>query len=120
MIALTRIFTIIITNWTSITLSTVEEVVALAVNSPSRPTPKLGNTCAGISNAKTWRKVVKIRERFREIHTEGQEDREGHFDLVFEDWGEERTGDENELEQVRKAGGLGWVLRPSGKGAKIE
>ncbi len=45
------------------------EFLALAMN--SSPSPRLQNTCAGVSTANTWRQEIAVRETYR-----------GHLELV--------------------------------------
>jgi len=42
--------------------STLGELLALALN--SSPSPALQNTCAGVSEARTWRQIVTVRETY--------------------------------------------------------
>ena len=57
-------------------LKTINETIGVAMN--STPTEKLMNTCAGINQLSTWKKIVRIRE------TNGT-----HLELVFEDGSDE-------------------------------
>ncbi|KIW52060.1 hypothetical protein PV05_07731 [Exophiala xenobiotica] len=54
----------LVCSWT-----TVAEFLALAMN--SSPSPRLQNTCAGVSTANTWRQEIAVREAYR-----------GHLELV--------------------------------------
>ncbi|KAI9868434.1 MAG: hypothetical protein M1813_005878 [Trichoglossum hirsutum] len=86
-IAFAHIITVLTTGWTSGSWTKVEELIALAINSP--PTKDVDGTCAGISGAETWKKVVSIRERVVE-EEDGAPVGEGHLDMVIEDEGEVR------------------------------
>ncbi|KAH0542505.1 hypothetical protein FGG08_003101 [Glutinoglossum americanum] len=65
--------------------STMEELLTLAMNSP--PTMALNNTCAGIGDIETWKKIVKVREGTKPSDVGASAPREtpGHLVLTFED-----------------------------------
>ncbi|KAH0565862.1 hypothetical protein GP486_000740 [Trichoglossum hirsutum] len=86
-IAIVHTITVLTTGWTSGRWTKVEELIALAINSP--PTKDMDGTCAGISGAETWKKVVSIRERVV-WEEDGTAVGEGHLDMVIGDEGEVR------------------------------
>ncbi|KAI9766024.1 MAG: hypothetical protein M1839_005273 [Geoglossum umbratile] len=86
-IAIAHTITVLITGWTSGRWTKVEELITLAINSP--PTENMNGTCAGVSGAETWKKVVSIRERIV-WEEDGGAVGEGHLDMVIKDEGEVR------------------------------
>jgi hypothetical protein len=68
-------------GWSSTAWGSVEELIALAINSP--PSRRLQNTCAGIGRLETWRAVLRIRVRVLE-YPRGGAARPGHLEMVFD------------------------------------